>query len=195
MGNHEMSKYVLSLKKADLTKGIFFLRQVIKSRADFLKKVGLCEELDDQCKALQGVLSFLEALKAETPSTSSKNQFWALWMRETACFLCGRVFETSHASQKFCDLACRNDYYEGKVKPRKPRREDILVDYRRKYKRAHGDIAHDWHVHHIDGDTKNNSLENLIALPRSVHVIVHTLSRAKKRMLNREEIEKILKEE
>lgn len=38
---------------------------------------------------------------------------------------------------------------------------------------ANGPIPDGWHVHHIDGDTGNNDLANLVALPPSDHALEH----------------------
>ena len=41
---------------------------------------------------------------------------------------------------------------------------------------THGDIPHGYHVHHIDGDTSNNSIENLECLPARYHRDKHEFS-------------------
>lgn len=41
--------------------------------------------------------------------------------------------------------------------------------HRKIYTDAHGEIPKGYHVHHIDGDTDNNSIDNLIAIPHGAH--------------------------
>ena len=55
---------------------------------------------------------------------------------------------------------------------------------------AHGSIPSDWHVHHINQNRKDNTPENLIALPASLHGAVH---RVKGYALPRKDIENMLK--
>lgn len=57
----------------------------------------------------------------------------------------------------------------------------------------HGPFPKDWVVHHIDEDKKNNSAENLIALPRELHDKIHTLMRRDKHSMNRKDIEQALR--
>ena len=45
-------------------------------------------------------------------------------------------------------------------------------------------IPEDWHVHHIDHNRSNNSIENLVALPRSIHAIYHIRSADYTGMIN-----------
>ena len=42
--------------------------------------------------------------------------------------------------------------------------------HREVHKREIGPVPHGWHVHHIDGDTSNNSASNLVSLPPGKHI-------------------------
>lgn len=46
------------------------------------------------------------------------------------------------------------------------------------YKMSGGYKKPGWHVHHCDINTENNSFDNLIALPKELHVHIHNLIRA-----------------
>jgi rubrerythrin len=41
------------------------------------------------------------------------------------------------------------------------------------YEYYHGKVAKGFHVHHLDGDRRNNDLDNLIALSHSDHIRLH----------------------
>ena len=45
--------------------------------------------------------------------------------------------------------------------------------HRHIYEQAHGPIPEGMHIHHIDGDKRNNALENLVALTPREHVRTH----------------------
>ena len=47
------------------------------------------------------------------------------------------------------------------------------MNYRKFYIQQRGEIPFDWDVHHIDFDHKNNNINNLIAVPKIVHTIIH----------------------
>lgn len=60
--------------------------------------------------------------------------------------------------------------------------------------KAHwGPFPKDWVVHHIDENKKNNTPENLIALPAQIHNKVHQAAKQLKRNLLRSELEMMLK--
>lgn len=61
------------------------------------------------------------------------------------------------------------------------------MKYRRLYEVIHGDIPDDWEVHHIDWNRKNNNIENLIAVPKAVHVAIHQSG-----FLDRDQIQKMV---
>jgi hypothetical protein len=45
-----------------------------------------------------------------------------------------------------------------------------------------------YHIHHIDHNKLNNSISNLIALPRMLHFHVHHEAKRRKQPLNRQEV-------
>jgi hypothetical protein len=45
------------------------------------------------------------------------------------------------------------------------------------YRRAYGPIPPGWDVHHIDGNKVNNDPDNLIAIPRKLHMEIHRTPR------------------
>lgn len=48
------------------------------------------------------------------------------------------------------------------------------MSYIKKYEQHHNvKIEKDWDVHHIDADRSNNDIENLIALPKEFHNVLH----------------------
>ena len=61
-------------------------------------------------------------------------------------------------------------------------------DYRLKYKKHHNiNLCKDIDVHHIDWNKNNNDINNLIAVPKMVHVVIHQSG-----YLNREEINSLI---
>jgi hypothetical protein len=48
-----------------------------------------------------------------------------------------------------------------------------MSSYRKIYERCYGPIPKGWHVHHKDGDRRNNNPSNLIALTVSEHQRIH----------------------
>ena len=63
-------------------------------------------------------------------------------------------------------------------------------NYRKKYKEVCGkDIPEGYEVHHIDANRRNNSCENLIALPRFLHKTLHS----QVGLLPKEPLEKLVK--
>jgi len=47
------------------------------------------------------------------------------------------------------------------------------MNYRQLYKELVGDIPKNWEIHHIDFNHDNNSIDNLIAVPSIVHMVIH----------------------
>tara|TARA_R110002050_G_scaffold151156_1_gene278115 strand:+ start:446 stop:676 length:231 start_codon:yes stop_codon:yes gene_type:complete len=47
------------------------------------------------------------------------------------------------------------------------------INYRKLYTENIGAIPNDWDVHHIDFNHDNNNLDNLIAVPKIVHTVIH----------------------
>lgn len=60
-------------------------------------------------------------------------------------------------------------------------------------RKAHGPFPHDWVVHHVDENKKNNAPSNLIAMPRKLHTSMHAALRKTGTLLSREQIAKWLK--
>lgn len=52
-------------------------------------------------------------------------------------------------------------------------------------RQAHGAFPKEWIVYHIDKNKKNNSPDNLIAMPRKLHDKIHALMSKKRILLNR----------
>lgn len=48
-----------------------------------------------------------------------------------------------------------------------------MAKYRLVYEDVHGKINDEWDVHHIDWNHKNDDLNNLIAIPKKVHQLIH----------------------
>lgn len=59
-------------------------------------------------------------------------------------------------------------------------------------RKFHGPFPRDWVVHHIDENKKNNSAENLIALPRQLHNKLHDAMRKNKTIFSRKTCEEAL---
>tara|TARA_R100000458_G_C8046574_1_gene95603 strand:- start:291 stop:497 length:207 start_codon:yes stop_codon:yes gene_type:complete len=47
------------------------------------------------------------------------------------------------------------------------------MNYRKLYENNNGKIPKDWEVHHIDFNHNNNNIDNLIAVPKMVHIVIH----------------------
>ena len=47
------------------------------------------------------------------------------------------------------------------------------TNYRKLYEQNIGKIPDKWDIHHIDFNHNNNDLDNLIAVPSMVHIIIH----------------------
>lgn len=47
------------------------------------------------------------------------------------------------------------------------------MNYRILYEKHIEKIPKDWDVHHIDFNHNNNSLDNLIAIPKVIHTVIH----------------------
>lgn len=54
------------------------------------------------------------------------------------------------------------------------KRKGIQALHQEIWKAAHGPIPENHHVHHIDGNTSNNSLESLECIPRKRHLSQHS---------------------
>jgi len=57
------------------------------------------------------------------------------------------------------------------------------------YFHYHPSTPRKWHVHHIDCNKLNNSLDNLIALPPEVHFFIHNEIARTKRIITRPEFQ------
>lgn len=49
------------------------------------------------------------------------------------------------------------------------------------WEKHNGPVPEGFHIHHIDHDTSNNDIENLIALPKSEHLKLHATSQDKEK--------------
>jgi hypothetical protein len=66
--------------------------------------------------------------------------------------------------------------------------DDVVIkNYRSLYINQIESIPEDWEVHHIDFNHNNNSIDNLIAVPKIVHVTIHKCG-----LCSREEIERMI---
>lgn len=65
--------------------------------------------------------------------------------------------------------------------------ENHIKKYRSLYIDEHGFIPEDWEIHHIDYNHNNNNIENLIAVPKIVHVTIHKCG-----LCSRDEIERMI---
>ena len=64
------------------------------------------------------------------------------------------------------------------------------MNYRKFYEKEHTmKIPKDWDIHHIDFDHNNNDINNLIAIPKYIHVFLHK----ELGYCGRKEIEKMIK--
>ena len=61
------------------------------------------------------------------------------------------------------------------------------MNYRKLYENKIGKIPNDWEIHHIDFNHNNNDIDNLIAIPKIVHVVIHQTG-----YLNRSEINNLI---
>lgn len=61
------------------------------------------------------------------------------------------------------------------------------MNYRKLYTDNIGEIPKDWDIHHIDFNHDNNDLNNLIAVPKIVHTVIHQTG-----YLEKKEIENLI---
>ena len=61
------------------------------------------------------------------------------------------------------------------------------INYRKLYINNIGEIPKDWDIHHIDFNHDNNSLNNLMAVPKKVHTVIHQIG-----YLDRDEIKNLI---
>ena len=96
----------------------------------------------------------------------------------TTCQNCGKKIPMGRKNRptKFCSVDCKEEYrakhakgkYVGWAKLR-----DSLKEERRKCQRC--GATENLHVHHIDHNTRNNKLDNLVVLCQSCHISYHRL--------------------
>ena len=65
--------------------------------------------------------------------------------------------------------------------------------HRTLYLKHYKSIPTEWHIHHIDGNSLNNELSNLIAVHPRTHTAIHERQRKFKNLLNRDQITKLNK--
>jgi hypothetical protein len=63
----------------------------------------------------------------------------------------------------------------------------MAINYRKLYEKNVGKIPNNWDIHHIDFNHDNNALDNLIAIPSMVHMIIHQSG-----FIPRDEIENLI---
>ena len=61
------------------------------------------------------------------------------------------------------------------------------MNYRKLYTEQIGKIPYNWDIHHIDFNHDNNNIDNLIAVPKIVHKVIHQTG-----YLERKEIEDLI---
>ena len=64
---------------------------------------------------------------------------------------------------------------------------NYITNYRRFYEDQIESIPDNWEVHHIDFNHNNNQIDNLIAVPKIVHVTIHKCG-----LCSRDEIERMI---
>ena len=61
------------------------------------------------------------------------------------------------------------------------------MSYRELYEKHIEKIPKDWDVHHIDFNHNNNSLDNLISIPKVIHTVIHQCG-----YMSKDEIENLI---
>jgi hypothetical protein len=61
------------------------------------------------------------------------------------------------------------------------------TNYRKLYEKHKGKIPYKWEIHHIDFNHDNNKIDNLIAVPTMVHMVIHQSG-----FIPRDEIENLI---
>lgn len=107
---------------------------------------------------------------------------------ERTCAYCGRSFFPWRETSKTCSRECRNKYtapIRGEAMRGTGTRSPYLVrdgrpEHRVLLEQALGrKLRPDEQVHHINGDKKDNRIENLQIVTCSEHVLLHALERSK----------------
>jgi len=63
----------------------------------------------------------------------------------------------------------------------------MAINYRKLYELNIGKIPDNWEIHHIDFNHNNNKIDNLIAVPSMVHMVIHQSG-----FIPRDEIENLI---
>ena len=64
------------------------------------------------------------------------------------------------------------------------------INYRKLFEQKVGRIPDNWEIHHVDFNHDNNKIENLIAVPSIVHMVIHQSG-----YIPRDEIENLIYED
>lgn len=69
----------------------------------------------------------------------------------------------------------------------------VILEHRYVWEKAYGGIPRDWIIHHLNGNRRDNRIENLCATPRKYHSSKTIINQYKKRIKDLETEIKILK--
>lgn len=83
------------------------------------------------------------------------------WFAAYVCGECEQEWEEDTSNQYHYKSVGFSGTYEG------------YAEARRAYQTLGHQIPRGWELHHIDHDSSNNSLGNLIAVPKSAHSLIH----------------------
>jgi len=126
--------------------------------------------------------------------TGEKNHRWTGEIKEKTCLYCLATFKPDapcrNEKTKFCSYDCWHDYqkkhglFRGKNHPRwKGGKERYFNRTAREVWEKHWNkkIPIGFHIHHKDGNNRNNEISNLVSLSASDHVAIHNRRNPKRR--------------
>lgn len=101
------------------------------------------------------------------------------------CVLCGKHFIGARKETRFCSKECLDNYYKidsHDVMGHYLFKEKTLINEHRAIveELLHLKLSYNKVIHHLDGNPRNNSLNNLIILSRSNHTKLHAFLTKKK---------------